>query len=322
MIEVFRGATALEAAAGCWTRLVPRTVFQRHDVALEWWRSFGAGHEAIVLHVAGRDGAALLPVFLSPNGDGARVLGAGAFDQLDLICRGAPPLEELGAALRGVVREGLWVDATEPDSALAHLVRATFPWHTERLYSAMPLLHADRRELERFRREHPRSAYRHRRLLGSGQARVELVTERALAREVLAAAVALKRVALNEEQRRYFVPDQRFERWLVGLAERHLGGLLRLATLRVAGELAAVLIYFVHDGTWSFYFTAYDRRFRGESPGAVLVWEILERAVRERVPMVNFLTGEQWFKTRWQDATVPLHVLAGAATAPMEAVVG
>ncbi len=322
MIDVFRGADALEAAESCWARLEPRTVFQRHDVALEWWRSFGEGHEAIVLHAADGAGAALLPLFVSPEGDGARIIGAGAFDQLDVVSRGVPPLDELGAALRRVVREGVWVDATEADSALARLVRAAFPLHTERLYSAMPLLHAGRRALERFRREHPRSAYRHRRLLGGGHASVSAVTDRALAHEVLAAAVALKRIALNEEQRRYFVPDQRFERWLLALADRHLGGLLHVATLRIGGELAATLVYFVHGDTWSFYFTAYDRRFRAESPGAVLVWDVLERAVVERVPVVNFLTGEQWFKTRWQDDSVALHVLAGVAAPEWEATAG
>lgn len=314
MIEIHRGAGALEEAADCWAQLAPRTIFQRHDLALEWWHSFGDGHEPLVLCAADADGAALLPLVLSPDGDGARIIGAGAFDQLDVVSRGVPPLDELGTALRSVVREGVWVDATEADSTLARLVRATFPAHTERLYSAMPLLHTGRRALERFRREHPRSAYRHRRLLGSGQAVVEDVTDRTLAHEVITAAVVLKRIALNEEQRRYFVPDQRFEGWLLALAERHLGGLLRLATLRMDGALAAALLYFVHGDTWSLYFTAYDRRFRADSPGAVLIWEVLERAVTGGVPRVNFLTGEQWYKTRWQDDTVPLHVLAGAAS--------
>lgn len=306
MIDVARGIDRLPELAA---RLdaAPPTVFQRDDFALAWWRHFGAAREPLLVYVEDAGGRALVPLFAEHPEDATMtgVIGAGVFDQLDVRIDGAPDLGRVGRLLREIVDGPLRVDATEPTSALTALLTHAAPRTVARTFSAMPVVRTAERTVDDLRRAHARGAYRNRRLRGRG-AELREVEDVAEAERVIAAAFALKRASLTEGQRRWMIPDARYEAWLRDVAARHLGGLVRVAVATVGGELAACVVYFATDAVWSCYFTVFDRRFARDSPGTALLWDVLERAVAAEVPFVNLLTGEQWYKLRWHDALRPL----------------
>jgi CelD/BcsL family acetyltransferase involved in cellulose biosynthesis len=309
VIQLFRGVADAEALAERWRSLEPfrPSVFQRHDLVAEWWRFYGDGRELAVAYAEDDRGRVLLPMFkeLHEGRPRLRVLGAGAFDHLDVLLDGEPPLGELAAA-SGQLGYGLSIDVTPADSTLARITPRLFPSVEQRYFSAMPILATGRHQVQELRRQHARAAYRHRRLLSRDGGQVRELRDPEEACRVLARALELKRAALTEEQLRWFVPDDRYEQFLMALVSRCLGGLVRLAALTIEGEFAACVLYFADRGCWSLYFTAYDGRFARHSPGTVVLWELIERAADRRIPLVNFLTGEQWYKLRWHETLLPL----------------
>lgn len=90
------------------------------------------------------------------------------------------------------------------------------------------------------------------------------------------------------------------------MVRRRLGDWVRLLVLSIDDQFAACNVYFDQRDCWRGYFTAYEPCFAKESPGAVLLCDVIERAAAQAVPRVNFLTGEQWYKLRWHDDRLTL----------------
>ncbi|MGD9765051.1 MAG: GNAT family N-acetyltransferase [Candidatus Binatia bacterium] len=305
MIRLWQGTGGLAAAANEWRGYEPASVFQRYELARAWWESYGGDAQLVIVRAESAGGSALLPLVRCSAAPQFEVLGAGSFDHLDVLLRGVAPLDRVRDALACIGCRHLRIRATPRASALAQMVPQVFTAADERPFSAMPVVHTGSTTAAELRQRHPRGAYRHRRLLARG-GRVEDVTEARTARHLLAWALRHKRAALDDAQRDWLDPDARFEGWLAALIDQHLGGLVRLVQLKVASATAATLLFFAESSRWSLYLIAYDPEFRSDSPGAVLLWSVLERAAESHVPSVNMLTGEQWFKTRWQDGAVPL----------------
>ncbi|WP_028989050.1 GNAT family N-acetyltransferase [Thermithiobacillus tepidarius DSM 3134] len=305
MIRILNGRSGLGALRAHWQALeaAAPSLFQRYDLALAWWRAFGAGRELAVIEAENGRGRALLPLYR--DGERLRVLGSGAFDRLDMLLEGEPPVADIAQGMRRIGCASLEVAATSADGPLARCLAALDSRLTQEDFSAMPLLHTGRWSAADLRAAHPRSAYRHRRLLGRG-GRVRALRDYDEARALLAAAFRLKRANLQATGQEDLFADGCHERWLALLARRHLGGLLRLEILSIDGRFAAAVLYFAEPDCWHLYFTVYEPRFAKESPGTVLLWDVLERAAAQAVPRVNFLTGEQWYKLRWHDDRLPL----------------
>ena len=84
------------------------------------------------------------------------------------------------------------------------------------------------------------------------------------------------------------------------LAEEFLPtGVFRLSFIRVAGELAAGTIGFVHRGTFFLYNSAFDRRWQQLAPGMVLVAEDIRRAIDEGCSRFDLLKGDYAYKYRF-----------------------
>ncbi|MEK8090281.1 GNAT family N-acetyltransferase [Thermithiobacillus plumbiphilus] len=308
MIRILHDRHAWPAIRPDWERLQRNSgLFQRYDLALLWWRAFGKGKSLAIIHVRQPRGEAILPLYRDEKDDESclRVLGAGACDQLDLLAQGEIPHAGLTRALQLLGCSRLQVDAALPHARITALSGLLDCPVSRSDFSAMPLLHTARLDLARLRDAHPRSCYRHRRILREG-AIIRELQDPIEAQQVLREAFQLKRANLHEEEKCDIFADGCHQRWLAALIRRHLGGLVRLRTLTIEGQLVAAVLYFAQARAWNLYFTVYDKDFARLSPGVALLWDILESAASSGIPLVNFLTGEQWYKLRWHDDTQAL----------------
>jgi CelD/BcsL family acetyltransferase involved in cellulose biosynthesis len=88
---------------------------------------------------------------------------------------------------------------------------------------------------------------------------------------------------------------------------------VRLATLTVGGRIAAVHWGLVHRRRFYYLMPAFDEDAWGEtSPGAVLYRRLLQWACEAGLDTFDFTIGDEPYKARWCDVTMPLwdHVAA------------
>jgi len=78
-------------------------------------------------------------------------------------------------------------------------------------------------------------------------------------------------------------------------------GLLRLATLTVAGVPAAHLYGFRFKERFYYYQSGYDPDFTTLSPGTLLMWGCLRQAIADGVETFDFLRGSEKYKALWTD---------------------
>jgi CelD/BcsL family acetyltransferase involved in cellulose biosynthesis len=76
-------------------------------------------------------------------------------------------------------------------------------------------------------------------------------------------------------------------------------GVFRLTFLRVGDELPAGTVGFVHDGTYSLYNSAFDRKWQRLAPGMVLVAEDIRAAIDEGSDRFDLLKGDYAYKYRF-----------------------
>ncbi len=77
-------------------------------------------------------------------------------------------------------------------------------------------------------------------------------------------------------------------------------GWLRLGVLYIGELPAAAQLWFVAHGKASIFRLAYDRAWRGFSPGSILTSYMMERVLNvDRVEEIDFLTGNDKYKSEW-----------------------
>jgi hypothetical protein len=77
-------------------------------------------------------------------------------------------------------------------------------------------------------------------------------------------------------------------------------GWLRLAILYIAGQPAAAQLWFVAHHRASIFRLAYDKAWKGYSPGSILTRYLMERVINiDKVTEVDFLTGNDPYKKEW-----------------------
>lgn len=86
------------------------------------------------------------------------------------------------------------------------------------------------------------------------------------------------------------------ERVLPGLCD---AGVLRLFGLRISGQLIGVYYGFQRRDRAYAYLTGFDPEFAYCSPGTVLVWHAIERAMAEGASEFHFLRGREGYKYEW-----------------------
>lgn len=109
-----------------------------------------------------------------------------------------------------------------------------------------------------------------------------------------------------ETHEHVFVPFARavFAGEGIGAARTHVSAL-------IAGEkILAAHLGFVDAERFYYYVPAYNPEFQADSPGQLLIYELVRRAAEARVPVFDMLRGDYPYKWRLTDQSVELRTLA------------
>lgn len=298
--------------AALWRRVPDATPFASPAWLLAWWRQFGTGQpRAAVL----RDGdgrlAGVLPLYVLREPGGAKLLpiGVGPTDGNDvLLAPGAPAgaaamllaaalagspdaaacdLPDLppGSPLRRVSAPAGWEAGlfdTDPCPVL------TLPGSVERMRDAVPAL-----KLRDLRMARHRAAR-------IGGWTTEVATA-ATVQPFLRALIDLHQARWTARGEPGSMADPRvpaFHREAAPALLRQ--GSLRLQVLRFGSAIAAAcLVLLAGRDRILFYLSGFDAAYRRESPGTILLGEMLEAAIAEGRREADFLRGAEAYKYQW-----------------------
>ncbi len=84
-------------------------------------------------------------------------------------------------------------------------------------------------------------------------------------------------------------------------------GNLRIFELEVAGETIASRLAFLHQGELYLYYSGYDPKWRKYAIMTLLMAEIFQWAIKEKLTTVNLSTGNDLSKLRWQPTEIELY---------------
>lgn len=91
-------------------------------------------------------------------------------------------------------------------------------------------------------------------------------------------------------------------------------GLAKIFLLRCGGEIAAASINFIVADRMEAYFTAYEAAYERASPGTILIVDYSRWAFDHGLRHVDFLRGEEAFKSRMANAETLISSFNGART--------
>ncbi|MCK6453556.1 MAG: GNAT family N-acetyltransferase [Alphaproteobacteria bacterium] len=329
----------IEAEEG-WARIAARGarvgLFQDHAWLGAWWRAAAGApaapglHTVIVSDEAGP--VAIAPLVVRRDRFPARLIWMAleVSDYCDLIALPGLDAGRLWRALKpAMAASGAAIaDLSQlpPDGAAAGLLRHGARAGTLALKS--PYLDLAGRtwpEVEKsfsgsFRQEMRRKGRRLAKQLPWRCAEYADPARRAAAVEFV---VAQKRRQFADEPaacaqlEQVFAPFARdvFMRDRIGQARVHVSALEAEAD----GRMIAAHLGFVDADRFYYYVPAFDPEFQADSPGQLLIYELVRRAAEERVPVFDMLRGDYAYKWRLTDAAVtlmsilePLGILGGA----------
>jgi CelD/BcsL family acetyltransferase involved in cellulose biosynthesis len=109
-----------------------------------------------------------------------------------------------------------------------------------------------------------------------------------------------------ERHERVFAPFARdiFAGERVGSARTHV------SVLEAGGTILAAHLGFVDAERFYYWVPAYNPDFQADSPGQLLIYELVRRAVDARVPVFDMLRGDYRYKWRLTDKAVELQTLS------------
>jgi len=293
-VAVIRSDGALYALAEEWHDLFRRcpeaTPFQSPSWLLPWWYVFGTGRPVVAtLRDSGRL-AGVLPLYILD--DKVLPIGAGITDYQDVLLEPGQPVDAasdlLAAALcdAGVVRCDL-IDL--PPGAM--LLRAASPsgWTAADYRSdPCPVLTLGRVPAGK-RRDLRQYGHRADRIGG-------FATHIATPDTIETILPAL--LALHED--RHPGRDARLRRFHELAAPALLrDGLLRVHVLELRDRLAAGYYTLLARDRILFYLSGFDPAFARESPGTLLMGEIIAQAAAENRGELHFLRGNEPYKYAW-----------------------
>ena len=320
-IETLHGLEAVDPAR--WLALLDqapsRSVFMTPAWQREWLRAFGAGRPLRVLAVtdAGETLVGLLPLYEETPGLWRIVGGVDVSDYLDLVAAPGRDEEVWEAVLqhRAAERDTWHLRGVRAASATAARLPALAPAHGLRAEvereERCPLLelpdswdaylarlsgkdrHELRRKMRKLENELP-------------DVRVRSVSAPA---ELDAALGAFLRLHRQSRTGKAKFMDERMERFfraaLGALGER---GWARLWLLESAGAAVASFICTEYGGSVGLYNSGFDPAHSKLAPGIVLLGHVIRDAIERRIPLFDFLRGDEPYKYAF--GPVPTEVMS------------
>jgi CelD/BcsL family acetyltransferase involved in cellulose biosynthesis len=296
-----------------WRRAAAETTpFQSPAWLLPWWRAFGTGRpRAAALRGDGGKLLGLLPLYLLEEGSETKLLpvGIGVSDYLDaLLDPDAPPdaAERLLAAALAASPEATSCDLTDlPPGAALRCAPAPPGWRDEgaRPTEPCPVLALPpgatlSEALSRRRRAALRNARN--RAARAGGCAIRTATADTLD-DCLGALVALHRARWGARgEPGGVLADPR----VLALHREAAPGLLaegalRLQVLHLGGAPAAAHYALLGGGRVLLYLSGFDAARARESPGAMLLGDLVEWALAEGWRELHFLRGDEEYKYGW-----------------------
>jgi CelD/BcsL family acetyltransferase involved in cellulose biosynthesis len=313
-VHEIRSAPALAALEPEWWELwrgcCAATPFQSPAWLLSWWDAFAPGDLFALAVRRGERLVGLAPFYVEIGPLGRRVLplGISVSDYLDVLAEDGCADGVCGALARHMAGCALpwdtWelgelapsaialrlppsngcTDSSQPDSACPVL---ELPPSAKELDGAIPS--RKRRDLR---------AARHR-AARRGAVEITLATLFDGA-DTLAALATLHRARWQSQGEPGVLADPRVHRLHAGALSTLMRlALVRLYTLRIAGQIAGVYYGFLHGQRGYGYLTGFDPAFAFESPGTILIGHAIKQAVREGAREFHFLRGREKYKYQW-----------------------
>lgn len=311
------------------------TAFQRHDWLSAWHETLGkaVGIELLLVFVHDRDAVLrmILPLGIEQGVFGRALVWLGA-----PVCDYNAPLVDADFARRLTPHalERLWrqVLAQAGDIDYVHLTRQPevigalanpfsalcrewepFSAHTMAMSGAWEDFYAARRAAKTRRRQREKD----RRLRRMGA--VEFVwPENAEERRNLALEILkLKREQLIASgSTNPFAPRELDEFFANVAAAPAAAGVVRLAALKLDGDVIAAVFGLEHKGCFYYVVPVYrSGEFSRCSPGNILLHHLLERGFAAGLTSFDFTIGDESYKKEWSDRSQRLGVLLSPRTA-------
>lgn len=302
-IRICRSPDNLAGIRSLWQRLAaarPTTIFQDFDLNLAAADIFAGREEPLVVCAEASYGAAIVPAVLRRRDGLLRLLGEELFDYRAFLHQGESDV--LLAALAALVGQ----KASDLEIvALREADCATLPDSLSLLpFSAAPGVQRARLSADQFHFQHPRLARNLRRLQRLGfEVRSYDGNNPRLLRAVYEGKAGQDTGSLFRDPLRVefmvkaaLLQPKRFE----------------IFTLECADRMEAALVTILDPGVRRFYTGWFDPELNKHSPGLTLICEITRQSLAAGLDC-DYMTGEQPYKLRLADTSVPLYKLKATA---------
>lgn len=294
-----------------WTELHERssdaTPFQSPEWLLSWIEAF-APKELRVVEVREDDRLlGLAPLLIYPR-DSERVLafaGGGVSDYLALLLQPDNETEVFRQICRALANHGEWslLELTDVSrNSRLHKIRELSAYTVEHDVCSVTVLPATSEDLLRLFSDRQRANLRNARsrLERAGGGEVEVATPETLPAFLrdLFELHTMRWSAMNQPG---VVQDERVQAFHLLSSRRLLAsGRLRLYRMRVQGRTAAVVYSLFQRDTVYCYLQGFDPGFSFFSPGTLLIFSLMQDAVRLGVRRFDFLRGHEPYKQHWR----------------------
>ncbi|MFP5276611.1 MAG: GNAT family N-acetyltransferase [Acidobacteriota bacterium] len=325
--HLLRSGRELEAAIPSWRALwredPQASPFQSPEWLVPWWRQFGQGDLRAVAIERDGEWIGFLPFYLySDSYTGERQLlplGVSSSDYLDGIFSPICSAGQIREALSVLMREPGW-DVFYASQLPAH----SRLFHAMRQRNEMGIRQFEGESCSRMRAvsmgELPQKIRRNAMYYRNRAQRAgTLEMHVADATNWAAAFGALRRLHTErwlERGEPGVLADERVLSWHCdALPQLERADMLRLCTLRLEGEIIAVLYSLIDPPfraarTQYFYLTAFDPKHSDLRPGTLLLAYAIECAVQEGVQVVDMLRGNESYKQFWHLERIATHGFA------------
>ena len=305
-IESHHGAAALAALVPEWRALCRGarvSPFSRPEWLVPWARHLPDG-ELLTLALRGDDRLlGLVP--LSHRDDGLHLAGGDVTDYRDAIVDPTLPLDALAEALGTTLERrqapALHLRGLRPGSPLLAMP-APYGWHDARALDEtcpyVPLPDAVAALDDQVAAHVARDVARARRRLADRAVRVVSAGE-AAADPLLDALVRLHGAQWQARGQPGVLADARVQAFHRDVVRGFVGDGLELHAITVDGAAIAV-IYGLCDARRAYYYlSAFDPAWAAVSPGTLVVYTAMERAIAHGRQTFDFLRGAEPYKYRW-----------------------
>ena len=314
--RILRTSAELNSILADWTQLHERcsdsTPFQGPAWLLSWIEAFAPRKLRVVEVREGERLAGLAPLLIYSR-DSERVLafaGGGVSDYLSVLLQPGSESEVFGQICRGLANDEGWslLELTDVsgNSALRR-IRELQAYTVEHDLCSVTILPPSPEELPHLFSHRQQANLRNARsrLARAGGAEFEVATRESLP-DFLHELFELHTTRWATMNQPGVVHDERVQGFHLLSSRRLLAsGCLRLYRMRVQGRTAAVVYSLFQRETVYCYLQGFDPVFSSLSPGTLLIFFLMQDAVRLGMRRFDFLRGREPYKQHWRPQIEP-----------------